>query len=200
MLAKELLDDLEGDIEKVREVVVAAGTGGTILGVAERFNRVAPHAQIVGVDEPGSKALRPKEKPLKRYLTGMGTRDPSPNYEGRRDSIHQIVYVKADEAIDMAVRVARSEGILAGGSSGAVLKVMKDLADSGKPDEIVVGILADQGSRYVDTIFNADYLDRCTPLLTVLQQEEAQRWSYSIEGTEDELIRVERTRVSRKIR
>jgi len=130
----------------------------------------------------------------------MGTRDPSPNYEGRRDSIHQIVYVKADEAIDMAVRVARSEGILAGGSSGAVLKVMKDLADSGKPDEIVVGILADQGSRYVDTIFNADYLDRCTPLLTVLQQEEAQRWSYSIEGTEDELIRVERTRVSRKIR
>jgi cysteine synthase len=154
----EILEALEGC---VRAVVLCAGTGGSSMGVARFFREHSPQTEIWLVDEYGSLALPGNHGPAPRHLNGMGTSIAPANYDPPSfdQVVDHVVFVHAAEAIQAAVDLARSEGILAGGTGGAVLHVLRDIAaaayDSG---DNLVAVLPDHGSRYSDTQFDKEWL------------------------------------------
>ena len=154
----EILEALEG---RVRAVVLCAGTGGSSMGVARFFREHSPQTDIWLVDEHGSLALPGNHGAAPRHLNGMGTSIAPANYDPPSfwQFVDRVVYVQAAEAIQAAVELARCEGILAGGTGGAVLHVMRDIAaTSYGPDDNLVAVLPDHGSRYSDTQFDKEWL------------------------------------------
>lgn len=156
--APEIYRALKGNIAAI---VVAAGTGGTIMGLARYFKEHVPGVHIWAVDEHGSLALPANSIPQPRYLNGMGTSQRPANYD--YPNLHKYLdkqhYVNAAEAIQAAIDLARSEGILTGGSGGAVAYVMKNIMRKAyRPSQNIVGILPDHGSRYTDDFFDDEWL------------------------------------------
>ncbi|AKT40690.1 PLP-dependent cysteine synthase family protein [Chondromyces crocatus] len=146
---------------KVAAIVIAAGTGGTVMGIARYFKDHYPETHIWAVDEHGSLALPANSIPQPRYLNGMGASQRPANYDYPTlpkylDKQH---YVGAAESIQAALDLARTEGILAGGSGGAVVTVMKNvMRHAYRSDQNVVGILPDHGSRYTADFFDEEWL------------------------------------------
>jgi N-(2-amino-2-carboxyethyl)-L-glutamate synthase len=156
--APEIAIALDG---KVDAIVVAAGTGGTLMGNARYFKEKHPKTHIWAVDEHGSLALPANSVPQLRFLNGMGTgiRPPNYDYANLPKYLDKTHYVTASQAIQAALDLARSEGILAGGSGGAVAYVMKHIMMKAyRKGQTIVGILPDHGSRYIDTFFDKQWL------------------------------------------
>lgn len=154
----EIHDALDGE---VRAIVMVAGTGGSSMGVAHYFREQSPGTDIWLVDEHGSVALPENQGSGMRYLNGMGTSIQPANYDWPNFDryVDHVVYVNAAESINAAVQLARSEGILAGGTGGAALHVMRDIAAPHYSEsDNLVALLPDHGSRYMDTQFNKDWL------------------------------------------
>lgn len=154
----EILEALEG---RVRAIALCVGTGGSSMGVARFFREHSPQTEIWLVDEYGSLALPGNPGPAVRHLNGMGTSIAPSNYEPEtfEQCVDHVVYVHAAEAIQAAVTLARTEGILAGGTGGAVLHVLRDIAAAAYgPDANLVAVLPDHGSRYSDTQFDKEWL------------------------------------------
>jgi len=154
----EILEALGGH---VTAVVLCVGTGGSSMGVARFFRKHSPATEIWLVDEYGSLALPGNPGPADRYLNGMGTSIAPANYDPPTFAqfVDHVVYVQAAEAIQAAVAVARSEGLLIGGTGGALLHVLRDIAASRyAAGDTIVGVLPDHGSRYSDTQFNKEWL------------------------------------------
>lgn len=156
--APEIARALKGDIAAI---VISAGTGGTLMGNARYFKEHYPHVHIWAVDEHGSLALPANSIPHQRFLNGMGTSQRPANYD--YPNLHKYLdkqhYVSATEAIQAAIDLVRAEGILAGGSGGAAVHVMKHVMRRVyKPGQNIVGILPDHGSRYTDDFFNEEWL------------------------------------------
>lgn len=156
--APEMYEALDGNI---RAVVVVAGTGGSAMGITRYIKEISPETDIWLVDEYGSLALPGNSGPSIRFLNGMGTSLAPANYQ--RSSfdhfVDHVVYVRAAESISAAVDLARSEGILTGGTGGAAAHVMRDIAAKNYAEgDNLVALLPDHGSRYADTQFNEEWL------------------------------------------
>ncbi len=144
--AKEIWEDTEG---KVDIVVSGIGTGGTITGIAEVIKPLKPDFKAVAVEPKDSPVLSGGE-PGPHPIQGIGA-GFIPNVL-RLDLIDEIIQVPNDEAFEMARRLSKEEGILAGISSGAALwaalEVGKRSENQGK---LLVVILPDTGERYLTT-------------------------------------------------
>jgi cysteine synthase A len=148
--AEEIWRDLEG---KVDVLVAGAGTGGTITGCGERLKERNPDLYVVAV-EPLSSAVLSGGDPGPHKIQGIG-----PGFVPavlNRDVIDEIVPVDDEDALDLARRCARREGVLAGISGGAALSGALQVGSrpemSGKR---VAVIIPDSGERYVSTPFFA---------------------------------------------
>jgi len=148
---QEILRDTEG---KVDYLVAPVSTGGTLTGTASAIKQKIPEAKVVAVDAQGSAIF--SKKTHRRYLQGIGSSINPPNLD--RALIDEIFLITDEEAFATARLLARREGILAGGSSGAVTYVALQIAKKAEPQTVVVGILADRGERYLDTIFCDDWM------------------------------------------
>ena len=112
---QEILDDLDG---KVDMVVVGAGTGGTITGVARRIKEANPGCIVVGADPVGS--ILAKDEGVGTYkVEGIGY-DFIPEVL-ERDLVDRWVKTKDRQSFLLARELIREEGLLVGGSSGAAL-------------------------------------------------------------------------------
>lgn len=124
------------------------GTGGTLTGVAEALKRVNPDVKIVAV-EPAECSVLTGAKCAPHKIEGIG--DGFIPQVLRVDLIDEVITPTSEEACEMARKLAREEGILAGPSSGAnvfaALKVAKDLGKG----KVVVTVLPDSGQRYCST-------------------------------------------------
>ncbi len=144
--AEEIWRDTDG---RVDILVAGVGTGGTITGIAEVIKNRKPSFKAIAVEPAGSPLLTAgKTGPHK--IQGIGA-----NFVPevlRRDLIDEIITVKDDDAGEIARRLAREEGILAGISSGAAtwaaLELAKRPENAGK---LIVVILPDTGERYLST-------------------------------------------------
>ncbi|MCX5859068.1 MAG: cysteine synthase A [Proteobacteria bacterium] len=144
--AEEIWRDTEGRVEIV---VAGVGTGGTITGIAEALKAKKPSLRAVAV-EPESSPVLSGGKPGPHRIQGIGAGFVPGVY--RADLIDEIVKVKNEDAEDLARRLAREEGILAGISSGAA--VWAALAVGRRPEnrgKLIVVILPDTGERYLST-------------------------------------------------
>lgn len=113
--AEEILVDLNG---KVDMVVIGAGTGGTITGVAKRLKESCPNCIVVGADPVGS--ILAGDGPIASYkVEGIGY-DFIPAV---LDRSLVDVWVKTNDrqSFLLARRLIREEGLLCGGSSGSAL-------------------------------------------------------------------------------
>jgi cysteine synthase len=144
--AVEIWDDTEGAVDVF---VSAVGTGGTITGVGEVLKERKPSVRIVAV-EPAGAALLSGRQAGKHLMPGIGV-GFIPKVLNR-SILDEIAVVTDEEAFEMARRLAKEEGILAGVSSGAALHAALAIAScQDAAGKTIVVILPDSGERYITT-------------------------------------------------
>lgn len=143
----EIWDDTNGEVDFL---VCGVGTGGTITGAGKFLKDKNPGVTVVAVEPSGSDVLSGGSAG-KHVIQGIGAGFIPGILDV--DIIDEVVTVADDDAVEMARRLAASEGILAGISSGAAcwaaVKLAKRDENSGKT---VVVILPDTGERYISTL------------------------------------------------
>ncbi|MCF8237093.1 MAG: pyridoxal-phosphate dependent enzyme [Saprospiraceae bacterium] len=156
----EIWDQTDG---RITHLVVGVGTGGTISGTAKFLKEQNPDIQVWGVDTYGSVFKKYHEtgefdeKEIYPYITeGIGEDILPKNVEfGLIDHFEKVT--DKDGAL-MARRLAREEGMLLGYSAGSAVAGLLQLKDKLKPEDLVVVIIHDHGSRYVGKIYNDDWM------------------------------------------
>jgi cystathionine beta-synthase len=148
---QEIWTDSEGHVEVF---VASMGTGGTISGTARYLKERNPAITIVGADPEGS--ILSGDAPHSYKVEGIGE-DFIPKTFNRQ-VVDEMVRVSDKESFNTARRLAREEGILAGGSSGTALAAALKYAQRlTQPREIVV-LLPDTGRNYISKIFSDDWM------------------------------------------
>jgi cysteine synthase A len=152
--AEEVWRDTDG---KIDFFVAGVGTGGTITGVAQVIKERKPSAQFVAVEPAASPVLSGGQKGP-HPIQGIGAGFVPPVLD--MDLVDEVITVGNEDALDLARRLAREEGLLAGISSGAAvvaaLEVARRLENAGK---LVVVVLPSFGERYLSTPLFADLAD-----------------------------------------
>ncbi|WP_245573906.1 PLP-dependent cysteine synthase family protein [Amycolatopsis nigrescens] len=136
-------------------VVLTVSTGGQLGGMSRYLAEHAPHVRVVAADAYGSAIFGDLSHAYLIPGVGLGWTPSNIDDLSRVDSIFKV----SDEDAFLACRVlARHEGILVGGSTGAALCVALHLAQQYGPDRAVALLAADSGERYLQTIFDDGWL------------------------------------------
>jgi cysteine synthase A len=129
-------------------VITAWGTGGTMSGAGKVLKQARPDLQIIATEPAGAALLSGKDwSPHK--IQGW-TPDFIPEILDR-DMPDRIVPVTDEEAIEMAQRMSREEGIFTGISGGGAVASMVKVAEEAPQGATLVAIVADTGERYLST-------------------------------------------------
>ncbi|NBR01311.1 MAG: pyridoxal-phosphate dependent enzyme [Actinobacteria bacterium] len=144
----EILADTDG---KVDAFVAGVGTGGTVSGVGRALREARGSAvRVVGV-EPSRSPVLSGGRFRAHAIQGIGASFVPANLD--RSLLDDIVTVADDDAMAMAGRLAREEGLLVGISAGANVHAAVALASTMPPESTVVTILCDTGERYLSVTF-----------------------------------------------
>jgi cysteine synthase A len=144
--AVEIWDDTDGEVDSV---VAGVGTGGTITGVKRALMGKKPSLKVIAV-EPAASPVLSGGKPSPHVIQGIGAGFVPEVLE--RELLDGIVTVSNEEALEMARRLAREEGILCGISSGAAVSAaLKYAGSNGSDDNLIVVIIPSYGERYIQT-------------------------------------------------
>ena len=148
---------------KVTHLVVATGTGGTIVGTAKYLKEQNPNIKVWAIDSYGSLLKKYFEtgeldqKEVYPYISeGFGEDFVPQNYD--MSLIDEFTKVTDKDGAVMARRIAKEEGIFGGYSCGSCLQGVLQLKDQLKKDDVVVCIFHDHGSRYVGKIYNDQWM------------------------------------------
>ncbi|MFD8483353.1 2,3-diaminopropionate biosynthesis protein SbnA [Kitasatospora sp. NPDC059673] len=139
---------------------LAAGTTGTLRGCAEYIQEQELPTRVVAVDAVGSVIFGPPEpweSSHKRTIPGHGAAVvPALLRPGFAD---RVVKVTDSECIRGCRRLLAEESILAGGSSGAVIAALLQAESWVEPGTTCVAVLPDGGDRYLDTIYDDQWVE-----------------------------------------
>ena len=158
--APEIWEQTEG---KITHFVVGVGTGGTISGVAKYLKERNPNIKIWGIDTYGSVFKKYHEtgifdeNEIYSYITeGIGEDILPKNVDF--SLIDGFTKVTDKDAAVYTRKIALEEGIFVGNSAGAAIKGLLQLKEHFKPEDVVVVLFHDHGSRYVGKMFNDDWM------------------------------------------
>jgi cystathionine beta-synthase len=156
----EIWDQTDG---RVTHLVVGVGTGGTITGVGRYLKERNPAIKVWGIDTYGSVFKKYKEtgifdkNEIYPYITeGIGEDFLPKNVDF--DVIDHFEKVTDKDAAIMTRRIAREEGIFAGNSAGSAMAGLLQLKDRFSPDDVVVVVFHDHGSRYLGKMYNDEWM------------------------------------------
>ncbi len=148
---------------RVTHYICCAGTGGTLSGTARYLKEQNPDIRIIGVDAYGSV--------LKKYWeTGYFDKDEIYPYKveglGKTiipdnvnfDVIDDFIKVTDRHSANRARQLAREEGLLVGYSSGSAMQAVFKIRRQLRPEDVVVVLFPDHGSRYLGKIYNDEWM------------------------------------------
>jgi cysteine synthase A len=144
--ALEIWEATDGDVDAM---VTGVGTGGTITGVARVLKERNPDFQAIGL-EPAGSAVLSGQPPGPHDIQGIGAGFVPETLD--EDLLDDLLQIEDEDAMEMARRIAREEGIFVGPSSGA--NVVGALRVGRRPefhDARIVTMLCDTGERYLST-------------------------------------------------
>ncbi|WP_281226540.1 pyridoxal-phosphate dependent enzyme [Flavobacterium aquiphilum] len=148
---------------KITHFVVGVGTGGTISGVGKYLKEKNPNIKIWGIDTYGSVFKKYHEtgifdeNEIYSYITeGIGEDILPKNVDF--SIIDGFTKVTDKDAALYTRKIALEEGIFVGNSAGAAIKGLLQLKEHFKPEDVVVVLFHDSGSRYVGKMFNDDWM------------------------------------------
>jgi cystathionine beta-synthase len=155
----EIWEQTEG---RVTHLVAGAGTGGTISGAGKYLKEKNPKVRVIAADPIGSlyshyhrSRTLGEGHPYKVEGIG-GDKIPTALWFDYVDEFRQV---PDRTSFSLARRLAREEGILAGGSSGTNLYIALEVArEADNPAALVVTILCDTGERYLSKVFNDEWM------------------------------------------
>ena len=156
----EIWDQTEG---KITHLVVGVGTGGTICGTGKFLKEKNPKIKVLGVDTYGSVFKKYKEtgifdkNEIYPYITeGIGEDFLPKNVDF--NIIDHFEKVTDKDAAVMTRRITKEEGIFAGNSAGSAMAGLVQMSQMFGPDDVVVVIFHDHGTRYLGKMFNDDWM------------------------------------------
>jgi 2,3-diaminopropionate biosynthesis protein SbnA len=136
--------------EQIDVLVAAVSTTATLLGAARRIRDAWPAVRVVAVDAQGSVIFGAPAS--KRDLPGIGSsRRPELLVE---EEVDEVIYVDDYDSARGCRELLLGEGILAGGSSGAVIAAAQRIVPTLPRDARVVTVLPDRGERYMDLVYD----------------------------------------------
>ena len=149
-LAAELLEDLG----RIDILVGSVGSGGSLCGTAAALRRVGCPVRAVAVDAVGSVLFGQPDKPT-RLQSGLGNSLVPGNLDHAQ--VNEVHWLNDREAFCGATELASEQALFAGNTAGSVYRVLRYIQARSEPGTRVVGILADRGDRYCDTVFDEKY-------------------------------------------
>lgn len=160
-LGKEIWDDMNGEIDAF---VATASTGGTLSGVAKRLKENNPNIKAILADPVGS-VYKPYLDGKEDYMSYI----ESFHVEGAGktklcstmdfDIVDEAIAFNDEKAIAMVHRLAREEGLMAGGSGGGNVWAALEVAKRMEAPAKIVTVLPDSGFKYLSKIFNPQWLN-----------------------------------------
>ncbi|HEY1366592.1 MAG TPA: cystathionine beta-synthase [Gaiellaceae bacterium] len=167
----EIWEQTGGEIDAI---VISVGTGGTISGVGRFFKERKPEVLIVGADPEGSVYTAQSDRDVHPYLVeGIGkdtwpkTMDP--------EAVDEWIRVSDRDSFFTARRLAREEGILAGGSAGTTLWAALQVASRFGSGARILTMIPDSGRSYLSRFYDDKwmlehgFIERVVPVPTVEQ-------------------------------
>ncbi len=142
----EIWDDTDGTVDIF---VAGVGTGGTITGTGRYLKSKNPNVKVVAV-EPATSPVLSKGTAGPHKIQGIGAGFVPDTLDTK--IYDEIIPVENDDAFETGRRIAKSEGVLVGISSGAALYAAIQLAK--RPEnkgKTIVALLPDTGERYLST-------------------------------------------------
>jgi cystathionine beta-synthase len=139
---------------RITHFVAGVGTGGTISGAGRYLKAQKPSLQVIGADPEGSIYSGGGGRPY--LVEGIGE-DFWPDTYGRK-VVDRVVAVADRDSFLTARRLAREEGILAGGSSGTAVWAALEIGKALGPDDVIVVVIPDSGRGYLSKLYDDGWL------------------------------------------
>ncbi len=152
--AEQTANEILQEFQKVDWVFVGGGTTGTLAGVSERLRQVFPKIKVVAVEPVGSVTFG--GAPGKRNIPGIGASlRPKLADQAKPD---RVVAIEEEKTISACLSFVRNYHLLVGGSTGTVLAAIQKLKSEFAPGDTIVAISADLGEKYLDTVYDPDWV------------------------------------------
>jgi cysteine synthase A len=149
---KEILRDLDGRM--LDYLFIATATCGTIRGCLDFLVDHGYPTRVIAVDALGSRIFSNERDD--RLIPGLGS-GICPNLTPT-EGVERVIHVSAIDCVVGCRRLAATEAILAGGSSGGVISAVDRISEEIPEGSTVVALLPDRGERYLDTIFSDQWV------------------------------------------
>jgi N-(2-amino-2-carboxyethyl)-L-glutamate synthase len=166
---REIVTALDGDVDYL---LCATGTCGTLRGCVEYVREQGLSTRVVAVDAVGSVIFGTPARTRLVPGHGAGVR-PALLQDDLAD---QVVHVDDLECVMGCRRLLRREGILAGGSSGAVVAALDALADRIPDSARCALVFPDRGERYLETVYNDEWVTAHLGALDDTRSDRSRPW------------------------
>lgn len=146
--------EMAHQLGRIDYLFCAISSCGTIRGCADFVHEFGLQTKIIAVDAEGSRITGDSEG--ERLIPGLGAGIRPPLYEKSR--VHDVVRVRDWDSVQGCRKLLTREAIFAGGSSGAVVSALEKYRKRIEKDAVVAVLFPDRGERYLDTIYNDDWV------------------------------------------